>query len=124
MIVSGTGHLSFSRIEFQAQVPPWVPLEANSVVLISGWVEILLGLLMTLSRKHKHWAGSALAAFFVVVFPGNISQYVHEIDAFGLNSDGARLARLFVQPVLVLAALWSTGALSELLKVRASRTRS
>ena len=31
-------------------------------------------------------------------------------DAFGLDSDRARLVRLFFQPVLVAWALWSTGA--------------
>jgi hypothetical protein len=37
---------------------------------------------------------------------------VEGIDAFGLNTDQARLMRLFFQPVLVLWALWSTSALS------------
>src|SRR5690606_11267525 len=118
MIVAGAGHLSFARIEFQAQVPPWLPLAANTVVLISGGVEILLGLLMILGSRYKAWVGCALALFFVLVFPGNVSQYVREIDAFGLNTQGARLGRLFVQPLLVLAALWSTGAWGELFKYR------
>lgn len=118
MIVAGAAHLSFARIEFQAQVPPWLPLGANTVVLISGGVEILLGLLMLLVSRYKAWVGCALALFFVLVFPGNVSQYVREIDAFGLNTQGARLGRLFVQPLLVLAALWSTGAWSELFKCR------
>jgi hypothetical protein len=43
------------------------------------------------------------------VFPGNISQYLTQTDAFGLNSDSARAIRLIFQPVLVLWALWSTG---------------
>jgi uncharacterized membrane protein len=54
--------------------------------------------------------GLLVAAFFVAVFPGNISQYINQIDAFGLDSDRARLIRLFFQPVLVIWALWSTGA--------------
>jgi uncharacterized membrane protein len=51
-----------------------------------------------------------VAAFFVAIFPGNISQYINQVDAFGLDSDRARLIRLFFQPVLVIWALWSTGA--------------
>ena len=54
--------------------------------------------------------GGVTAAFFVAIFPGNISQYVTGTDAFGLDSDRARLVRLFFQPVLVAWALWSTGA--------------
>ncbi len=46
----------------------------------------------------------------MAVFPGNVAQYVEGVDAFGLDSDGARLTRLFFQPLLVLWALWSTGA--------------
>ncbi len=53
----------------------------------------------------------ALAVFFVLIFPGNLSQYTNGIDGFGLDTDGKRLARLFLQPVLILLALWSTGAL-------------
>ncbi len=54
--------------------------------------------------------GWVVAAFFVAIFPGNISQYVNGVDAFGLDSDTSRLVRLFFQPLLVVWALWSTGA--------------
>ena len=54
--------------------------------------------------------GWLVAGLFVAVFPGNVAQYVEGVDAFGLDSDGARLTRLFFQPLLVLWALWSTGA--------------
>jgi uncharacterized membrane protein len=59
--------------------------------------------------KRRAVVGLLLAAFFVVIFPGNIAQWVHHRDAFGLNSDRARLVRLFFQPVLIAWALWSTG---------------
>ena len=49
-----------------------------------------------------------MAAFFVAIFPGNISQYVNGIDAFGLDTERARLVRLFFQPLLVAWALWAT----------------
>ena len=52
-----------------------------------------------------------LAAFFVAIFPGNIAQYVEGTDAFGLDTDRARLVRLFFQPVLVVWALWAGGLL-------------
>ena len=107
---AGITHLTTSRTEFQAQVPTWVPLDADFVVLASGVVEILLGLSLILLIKHKEKIGWITAAFFVAIFPGNISQYVNGIDAFGLDSDRARLIRLFFQPLLVIWALWCTSA--------------
>lgn len=111
---AGTSHLSFARAEFQAQVPTWIPLDADAVVLISGVVEISLGAALILLRKRRVPVGLVAAAFFVAVFPGNISQYVTHTDGFGLDSDGKRLGRLFFQPLLVLWALWSTGAWKDL----------
>lgn len=114
MTLAGIGHLSFQRLEFQAQVPTWLPQNPNFidfVVISSGIVEILLGLSILFLVKHKMKAGLALALFFLLIFPGNISQYVNGVDAFGLDTDTKRLVRLFFQPVLILWALWSTGAI-------------
>jgi uncharacterized membrane protein len=110
LIYTGTLHLTTSRMEFQAQVPPWVPLSPDFVVLASGVVEIALGLaLISLQRRRE--VGIATALFFIAIFPGNISQFVNHIDAFGLDSDRARAIRLLFQPLLVLWALWSTTAM-------------
>jgi uncharacterized membrane protein len=117
MVVAGTGHLTFVRQDFQAQVPDFVPLDKDTVVLLSGVVEIGLGLaLLFLKGKNRVRMGLGLAAFYVAIFPGNVHQYTEQISAFGLDTDGKRLARLFGQPVLVGAALWSTGALKALRK--------
>ena len=111
LVSAGVSHLTVSRVEFQAQVPTWLPLDPDFVVISSGIVEILLGLaLITLWSLRKR-VGLVTALFFVAIFPGNINQLVNGIDAFGLNSDSARATRLLFQPVLVLWALWSTGAL-------------
>ena len=107
---AGTTHLTTSRQEFQAQVPNWVPLSADFVVIASGIVEIALGLSLLLLWKYRTQLGWITAAFFIAIFPGNISQYVNGIDAFGLDSDRARAIRLLFQPLLVIWALWSTGA--------------
>jgi uncharacterized membrane protein len=106
---SGITHLTTNRTEFQAQVPTWVPFSADFVVLASGVVEIMLGIALA-SLQYRRQVGWATAAFFVAIFPGNISQYINGIDAFGLDTDQARLTRLFFQPLLVLWALWATGA--------------
>ncbi len=107
---AGTTHLTTNRQEFQAQVPNWVPLSADFVVIASGIVEIALGLSLLLLWKYRTQVGLITAAFFIAIFPGNISQYVNGIDAFGLDSDRARAIRLLFQPLLVIWALWSTGA--------------
>lgn len=110
LLYAGISHLTFARLEFVAQVPNWVPLPDDLVVILSGIVEITLGFTLVILLKWKALIGWATAIFFVLIFPGNIAQYVNQIDAFGLDTDQARLFRLFFQPVLVVWALWSTGA--------------
>jgi len=111
MIFAGFSHLSFNRVDFQAQVPDWVPLSKDLVVILSGIVEIILGLGLAFWKKQRVNFGWALAIFFILIFPGNIAQYLDGKDAFGaLDSDRARLIRLFFQPVLVVWALWSAGS--------------
>jgi uncharacterized membrane protein len=109
---AGVGHLTSNRQEFQAQVPTVLKDYADFVVLASGVVEIALGVGLIALWKYRVQLGWLAAAFFVAIFWGNISQYVNGVDAFGLNSDSARLIRLFFQPLLVLWALGSTGAWS------------
>ncbi|EAZ80384.1 DoxX family protein [Algoriphagus machipongonensis] len=118
MTLAGIGHLTFQREEFQAQVPRWLPSDPafmDFVVISSGIVEILFGLAMIFLWRHQVKVGIALAIFYVLIFPGNISQYTNEISAFGLDTDQKRLIRLFFQPVLIIWALWSTGALKYLI---------
>jgi uncharacterized membrane protein len=110
LIYTGTLHLTTSRLEFQAQVPPWAPFTPDFIVLASGVVEIVLGLSL-ISLQRRRAVGIATAAFFIAIFPGNISQFVNGIDAFGLDSDRARAIRLLFQPPLVLWALWATTAM-------------
>ena len=109
LIFAGVSHLTFARKDFQAQVPDWVPLDIDDTVLLSGVAEIALGSSLVLTNEeHQAAIGKIAAAFFVAVFPGNISQYVNQRSAFGLDTDEKRLARLFFQPLLVLWALKST----------------
>ncbi|HEV3222026.1 MAG TPA: hypothetical protein VGZ90_04070 [Puia sp.] len=110
LILAGTGHLTFSRTAFAAQVPPWLPLNPDLIVVLSGIVEILLGASLVLLVKKRIQLGWVVAAFFVLVFPGNIAQLVEHRNAFGLDSDLKRRIRLPFQFVLIFLALWSTGA--------------
>lgn len=113
LVLTGAGHLTWLRTEFQAQVPSWFPVDADVVVVASGVAEVALGTaLIVAGDRYRVPVGWAAASFFVIIFPGNIAQYVEGTDAFGLDSDSARAVRLLFQPVLVGISLWSTGAWS------------
>ena len=107
---AGFKHLTSSRLEFQAQVPSLLQSQADFIVLASGVVEIALGVALMLAWRYRVQVGWVVGLFFVAVFWGNISQYLNGVDAFGLNSDRSRFVRLLFQPLLVMWALWSTGA--------------
>jgi len=113
---AGYSHLGSNRTEFQAQVPTWLPLDPDFVVITSGIVEISLGLslitTLLIFKRYRRVVGLITALFFVAIFPGNLNQYLNQIDAFGLDTDQKRLIRLFFQPPLVIWALWSSGATS------------
>jgi len=121
LLLAGISHLTVNREAFLAQVPTWLPLEGDFVVVASGIVEIVLGLSLLALGRYRVQVGWIVAAFFVAIFPGNVSQLVTHTDSFGLNTDLARTVRLLFQPVLVLWALWSTGAWKALREYRASR---
>jgi uncharacterized membrane protein len=110
LLFAGISHLTLAREAFQAQVPEWLPFDKDFVVVASGIVEIGLGGALIALPRQKVAIGFIVAAFFIAIFPGNISQLVTRTDSFGLNSDLSRSIRLVFQPLLVLWALWSTGA--------------
>lgn len=105
---AGITHLTTQRKEFQAQVPPWIPLDPDDVVVMSGMAEIGLGVALTALSKEKQKIGWLTATFFTAIFPGNIAQFTEKRDAFGLDTDRKRALRLLSQPILVALALWST----------------
>jgi len=121
LIVAGLGHLTFARTDFQAQVPDWVGVDKNLVVILSGLVEISLGAALIVVRRRRALLGLAAGLFFIAVFPGNISQFVDGDRAFGLDTNSARRARLFFQPVLVAWAWWSTDASAVVRHLRSGR---
>jgi len=111
---AGITHLTVAREEFRAQVPDWFPVDEDVTVLASGVAEIVLGGSLVVLARWKVAVGFLVAAFFVVIFPGNVGQWLEGKDGFGLDTDTKRFVRLFFQPVLVALALWSTGAFAAL----------
>ena len=122
LLSAGISHLDSNRTEFLAQVPTWLPLDGDFVVVASGLVEITLGVLLITTalifKRYRSQVGLITGIFFILIFPGNINQYVNQINAFGLDTDTKRLIRLFFQPPLVIWALWSSGAFKLLKKLR------
>ena len=122
LLSAGTSHIGSNRITFQAQVPTWLPLDPDFVVVASGLVEITLGVLLITTalilKKYRPFVGLVAAVFFILIFPGNINQYVNQINAFGLDTDTKRFIRLCFQPPLVIWALWSSDGVRSLKKFR------
>jgi uncharacterized membrane protein len=122
LLSAGISHLESNRTEFLAQVPTWLLLDPDFVVIASGLVEITLGVLLITTalilKKYRSVIGLVTALFFILIFPGNINQYVNQIDAFGLDTDTKRLIRLFFQPPLVVWALWCSNAFRLIKKFR------
>lgn len=113
LVLAGTAHLTTLRREFQAQVPDWMPVDPDAVVVWSGYAEIALGaaILLVWRQPARAWLGAAGAVFFLVVFPGNVAQWLEGKDGFGLDTDGKRAARLAFQPVLVAWSLYAGDSL-------------
>jgi len=123
LLLAGLSHLTVGREEFLAQVPPWLPIDGDIVVVVSGIVEIALGLALLVLSRWRVPVGWLVALFFLAIFPGNIAQFTEGRDGFGLTTDVARGIRLLFQPLLVAWALWSTGAWSAYRSWRAGRRR-
>jgi len=112
LLAAGASHLTTLRRGFRIAVPDWATrllhTDKDTIVVVSGVVEVMLGAALVLLPGERRRVGAAIAAFFVAVFPGNVHQWRRGTSAPGLDTDARRLARLFLQPVLVAWALWST----------------
>lgn len=104
LTTAGIGHFVATET-FPAQVPAWMPFE-RQVVLVSGVVELLLAAAVLLVGSRRTLVALVVVAFLHVGLPGNVAQWLEGVDAFGLDTDRARLLRLVVgHPLLVLWAL-------------------
>ncbi|MDQ1129181.1 hypothetical protein [Microbacterium sp. SORGH_AS_0888] len=113
LVAAGVSHLTWGRRGYRIVVPDWATrllrTDADTIVVVSGVVEIGLGAAVVALPRERRRVGAAIAAFFVVVFPGNVHQWRTGRSAPGLRTDRARLIRLFLQPLLVAWALTCTG---------------
>jgi uncharacterized membrane protein len=103
---AGMGHF-LNPEEFLAQVPPYLPAP-ELLVLVSGIVELALAAALVLLGRRRAAVGIVVLLFFLAVLPGNIAQYTEARDAFGLDTDAARLIRVLLSPLLWVWALAAT----------------
>ena len=112
LVVAGLAHLTVLRRGYRIAVPDWATrllrTDKDMIVVASGAVEIVLGVAFIGLPRERRRIGTAIAAFFVAVFPGNVHQWRTGASAPGLDTDRRRAARLLLQPVLVIWAVWAT----------------
>lgn len=107
LLIAGIGHFR-ATASFIAQVPTFLPA-ARAIIRVSGVIELVLGVALLVVRRHRAQLGVIVALYFVIIFPGNVSQLVTHTSAFGLDTDTKRAVRLLLQPALIAVSLWSTG---------------
>ncbi|PRB11503.1 hypothetical protein CQ047_04555 [Microbacterium sp. MYb72] len=111
LAAAGAAHLVRTR-GFRIVVPDWATrvtrLDKDVIVIASGAAELALAAGLVALPRERRRMGWAVAGFFVAVFPGNVHQWRTRRSAPGLDTDARRLGRLFLQPLLVLWALWAT----------------
>ena len=118
LIGTGISHLTFAKRPFRAQVPASLPMRESKVVAISGVTEILIGASLIGLPERRIALGLGTAAFFVAIFPGNVSQVPLRFD--GLRS---RYRRQTVRTSVRTAAVRCVGAAEHRRLGVASRSR-
>jgi uncharacterized membrane protein len=98
-VVSGVGHF-VAADTFVRMIPPYLPYP-RALVLVSGILEIALGVLLLVPRSAR-LAAWGLIALLVAVFPANVHIYRHQ-ELFPIPPL-VHLLRLPMQAVLILWA--------------------
>lgn len=106
MIAVGIMHFTHAPF-FEKIVPAWLPA-ARLLVQISGVFEIALGA-ATFVPPVRRWAGFGLVALYLAVFPANVNMALHP-ELGGDLPHWALWARLPLQALFIVWALWATGA--------------
>jgi uncharacterized membrane protein len=104
-VIAGLSHFGPARAEFVGMVPPWVPVNHDVTIVVTGVLELCggIGLLVPATTRV---AGIALALFLVAVFPANMYAAEHHLRIFG-REHPALLPRTIDQIVLLALVIWS-----------------
>jgi uncharacterized membrane protein len=108
-VAAGVAHL-IAPEALLSITPSWVPF-APQVIFVTGLCE-LAGALALVTKPLRWWAGVALAAYALCVWPANFKHAIDGIDLPHIASSwlyhGPRLA---FQPVLIWWALYAAGVI-------------
>tara|TARA_B100001778_G_C18217452_1_gene462886 strand:- start:131 stop:541 length:411 start_codon:yes stop_codon:yes gene_type:complete len=109
-IIVGIQH--FINIDFFINIVPPYIICKKEVVLLSGFFEIVLGILLIFKQTRKI-AALAIILLLITVFPANIYLYISEIprDALGISKNQA-LIRMPFQIPLIIIAYWHSKEIS------------
>src|SRR5688500_2573961 len=120
MVFAGASHWLMPT-PFVQHLPSWVPAP-EMIILLTGGIEIALGAALLARQPWRRFAGLALAAYLIAVFPSNVYVAVAEVDVDGQPGGWYPWVRLPFQVLFVAWALWSTEwRLRQLRSVRAIR---
>ncbi|MDP2344032.1 MAG: DoxX family protein [Deltaproteobacteria bacterium] len=106
LFMIGAGVTHFTNPEFFVRmVPAWLP-DPLWVTWVSGVCELLLGVGLLVPRVRP-FAGLALMAFYVAVFPANLNMALHPTETGAADMPALGLwLRLPFQGVLIALAWW------------------
>jgi uncharacterized membrane protein len=107
MVLAGASHWTMPT-PFIQHLPSWVPA-AETLILLTGGIEIALGAALLVRQPWRRLAGLALAAYLVAVFPSNVYVAIAAVDVEGQPGGWYPWLRLPLQMLFVAWALWSTG---------------
>jgi uncharacterized membrane protein len=104
-VAAGVAHLAVPEILLSI-TPDWVPF-APQVIFVTGLCEFA-GAAALVTRPFRYWAGIALAAYALCVWPANFKHALDQINIPHIwSSWWYHAPRLAFQPVIVWWALFS-----------------
>ncbi len=107
MVFAGASHWTMPT-PFIQHLPSWVPA-AETLILVTGGIEIALGAALLMPQPWRRIAGLALAAYLVAVFPSNVYVAIAAVEVDWQPGGWYPWLRLPLQALFVAWALWSTG---------------
>jgi uncharacterized membrane protein len=107
-VVAGVAHL-VAPAPFEQHLPTWIPA-ATALVVLSGLVEIALGVALVMAHREPVHIGWGTAAYLIVVWPANVFVAVAGVDVDGQPGGVYPWVRVPLQVLFIAWALWATAA--------------
>ena len=105
-VIVGVKH--FTNTDFFVTIVPPIITWKEEAVLISGIIEVILGLLLLFNHTRK-LAAWGIILLLIAVFPANIYLYVSDIarEMVGISKNQALLILPFQIPLMIIAYWYS-----------------